>query len=134
MAKSSNDSCGNLPEWFRSSNSVIGGVDFNGLVLLVLFKLDRTFPERLNLLDNTVLSEAAGEFDRVWRWLESQHIVSGPVTNSSLTLLGRESFRLTLKQMPDIAAKLSESGDQLSSREAKRLMLSFLRLHYHRSM
>jgi len=131
MPNSSNDYDIDLPEWFRLSDPSIDGNNFNKLILMVLRRLDAEYPDRLDLSDCDRLRERINEFDKIWQWLEAQKMVSGPVSNCSLTLSGRQAFQKAVRMASETTRLMLNSKDGLSGNEAKELMMNILRQHYH---
>ncbi|NNE24551.1 MAG: hypothetical protein HKN11_18275 [Rhizobiales bacterium] len=130
MPNSGNDLGRTLPEWFRLSDPEINGTDFNKLILLIFRRLDAEYPERVDLSDCNKLRERVNEFNRIWEWLEDQRMVSGPVSNCSLTLSGRQAFQKAVQLASASTRMMLQSKEGLSGNEAKELMMSILRQHY----
>ena len=131
MPNSSNDYDIDLPEWFRLSDPGIDRTNFNKLILMVLRRLDAEYPDRLDLSDCNRLRERISEFNQIWQWLEAQKMVSGPMSNCSLTLSGRQAFRKGVQMSSETTRLMLNSKDGLSGNEAKELMMNILRRHYH---
>ena len=128
-----NNKNGPFSEWYQSAGSSFDS-DINSVVGFVLRELDRAFPGRVNLSNYSEVRERLTTYSRIWSWLESQDILSGPLTDCSLTLLSRQSFKATLATRPDLAAALSQSESGLRGALADQLMIEFLRQHYQHYM
>lgn len=131
MTNSSIDYDKGLPKWFRLFDPSIDETDFNKLILMVLHRLDAEYPNRLDLSDSNKLSEKIEECSQIWGWLEKQEIVSGPMSNCSLTLSGRQSYRKAVQMASERTRLMLNSKDGLSGNEAKELMMNILRQHYY---
>ena len=131
MPGSTNDLSGGVPEWFRLSDAELGGTDFGRLILLVLCRLDSAFPERADISSCVTPKEKISEFNQIWNWLEAQKIVSGSISNCSLTLVGRRSYQEALELAPDSTKALLHSKEGLSGDAARELVVSVIRRHYH---
>lgn len=131
MPNSASDLSRVLPEWFRLSDPEIDGTDFNKLILLILRRLDAEYPERVDLSDCNKLRERVNEFKTIWEWLEGQGIVSGPISNCSLSLSGRQSFRKAVQLASESTRMMLQSKKGLIGDEAKELVMSILRQHYY---
>lgn len=131
MPNSANDLGRALPEWFLLSDHDINGTDFSKLILLVLRRLDAEYPERVDLSDCNKLAERISEFDKIWKWLEAQQVVSGPLANCSLTLSGRQAFRKAVQLASESTRMMLQSKEGLSGIDARELMMSILRQHYY---
>ncbi len=125
-----NNADSRFEEWFRLSNSEYDDGTINQLILVILRDLNAAFPERVNLLDYKKVMKHIDDFRQFWGWLDSQDMVSGPLSNSSLTLQGRQSFRAALVREPDLAAVLLHAEDGLEGHEANQMMLAVLREHF----
>ena len=131
MPNSENSFDQGLPKWLRLSDCEIDGTDFDQLTLLVLRRLYAEYPNRLDLSDCIKLKERIGEFTKIWEWLELQKVVSGPVSNCSLTLSGMQAYRKTVQLASDSTRIMLESKEGLTGAEARELVLSIFHQHYH---
>ena len=129
-----NDLGGLLPDWLHLTGPDIEGVTIEDLVLRIFRRLDTVFPERVNLLEFDDLERKIGDLERIWDWLLEQAVVSGPLTNSSLTLAGCQAFRQVVENAPAAVRDRLHSRESLSGEDARRLMMQLLRCHYEKHL
>ena len=119
-----------LPELFRLSEQDFEGPDFSKLILLVLRRLDAAFPTLIDLTTCMKIVMHIEEFTQLWEWLQQQGIVTGPVSNCTLTLSGKRSFQAVLEQSPARAARFMQAQAGLEGEEAAELLLSIMKYHF----
>ncbi len=119
-----------LPENFRLSDEIFDGENFSNLLVLVLRRLDGAFPEPVDLSTCMRIEEHRDEFTELWSWLRAQGLVVGDLSNCTLTLSGRQAYAAALRELPVIAASLSQTQDGLEPESASRLLLATLRIHF----
>ncbi len=119
-----------LPELFRLSEQDFEGPDFSRLVLLVLRRLDAAFPTLIDLTTCLKIVNHIEEFTQLWEWLRGQGVVSGSVSNCTLTLSGKQSFNAALQQAPEQAARFMRAQSGLHAEEASDMLLAILKHHF----
>ena len=119
-----------LPELFRLSEQDFEGPDFSKLVLLVLRRLDAAFPDLIDLTTCMRIVTHIEEFSQLWEWLQLQGIVNGPISNCSLTLSGKRSFKAALEQQPALGKRFMNTQDGIEGEEAAELLLWMMKHHF----
>ncbi len=119
-----------LPELFRLTEQDFEGPDFSRLVLLVLRRLDSAFPDHIDLTTCMKIITHMKEFSQLWQWLQAQGIVSGPVSNCSMTLSGKRSFAAALELAPTLGTRFMYSQSGLEGEDASELLLTLLKHHF----
>ncbi len=127
----------NGPDWGLLENFRLSDVDFvrsnfSKLLVLVLRRLDGAYPNRVELTDCWQVAENGDEIDRLWSWLSAQRIVTGEISDCSLTVSGRQAFRAAPEELQELAIMLMKSIDGLEEGDASRMLLAVLRIHYLR--
>ena len=130
MPKLADDASGGVPEWPLSSGFEMDTGELSRLVLSVLSRLCTEFPSHVDLSGCDALREHGKDFERLWKWLETQQIVNGPLSNCSMTLAGQKSFHEALHLASESTQKMLHSEDGLDGSEANSFVLSVLRQHY----
>lgn len=127
-----NDPAIRQPDWFRLRSEDFNGAGFGRLILMVLVRLDSVFPDRVDLSQCKTISEYEHVFTKLWTWLSEDElgVVSGPISNASLTLLGRQSLRAALKNDPQLAALTQSEKDKIDDQAADRAIYQILRQHF----
>ncbi len=96
----------------------------------MLRRLDAQFPTRSDLTTCKKIRAHEASFARLWKWLEYQGIVSGPLSNCALTLSGKKSFGAAVENLPALAADLLQREDALEGEEATKMLLAIMRNHF----
>ena len=120
-----------LPDWYLLSDPVLDQCNYDELILKVLRRLDAIYPDRINLSDCISLMKRQNDFEKIWQLLEAQHLVSGPLSNCSLTLAGRRAYQKALSSSPASVQKKISSGGKLQNSESKQIVVSILREIFH---
>ncbi len=126
------------PEWgysrlFRLSDGEFEEADFSRVLVIVLRRLENAFPDQVDLTTCERIAELSDTFTDLWNWLVDQGVVTGPLSNCAMTLVGRQSYQAALAEHPKVAADLRSSSDALDPMEASLFLLSVLRNQHERS-
>ncbi len=119
-----------LPELFRLSEQDFDGPDFSKLLLLVLRRLDAGFPNLIDLTTCMKIVTHIEEFSKLWGWLQNQGLVTGEISNCSLTLSGKQSFAAALEQLPKLGSRFMHSQAGVAGEEASALLHAILKHHF----
>ncbi|MEM8645155.1 MAG: hypothetical protein AAGF86_02320 [Pseudomonadota bacterium] len=126
------------PEWgysrlFRLSDGDFEEANFSKVLVIVLRRLESAFPDQVDLTSFEHNSEFSDTFTDLWNWLVDQGVLTGPLSNCAMTLVGRQSYQAALAEHPKVAAGLQDEGDALDPMEASLFLLSVLRNQHERS-
>lgn len=120
-----------LPEWLRLSSANVDNSDYSKLILLILRRLDAEYPKFVDLSDCNNIRRRIKDFDQLWAWLVAQELVTGTLSNCSLTLSGREALNKALQQASNTTRVEFASQRGIADAKALRLLVSVLRQHYN---
>lgn len=123
------------PEWgysrlFRLSEGDFEEANFSRLLVIVLRRLESEFPDQVDLTTCKRIAEFSDTFMDLWNWLVGQGVLTGPISNCAMTLMGHQSYQAALAEHPKVAASFKDSGDELAPMDASLFLLSVLR-HQH---
>ncbi len=125
------------PEWgysrlFRLSDGDFEEANFSRLLVVVLRRLEDAFPDQVDLTSCKRIADFSDTFIDLWAWMVDQGVLSGPISNCAMTLIGRQSYLAALAEHPKVAASLNGSSDELEPMEASLFLLSVLRNQYEK--
>ena len=104
--------------------------DISELVLVTVQRLLEAFPERISVAKLFEGKPGSNGLVPVWSWMLQQKLVAGPVENGCLTLAGYQSACEAIKTHPELTRPLVDPGVPVSHRNANRLVLAVLRVHF----
>ena len=126
------------PEWgysrlFRLTEGDFEEANFSRLLVIVLRRLESEFPDPVDLTSCKRIAESSDTFLDLWAWLVDQGVLTGPISNCAMTLIGRQSYQAALGEHPEVAAVLTGTSDELEPMAASLFLLSVLRNQHEKS-